>query len=602
MFDSSESLLTAKAGAGQQSAPQNTVPPSVDGTPMVGQTLTGSVGSWSGKSLTTKYVWQRCDSAGANCAGQPETSLSYALTAADVGMRIRLLVTVKNRAGSSTVASAPTAVVAPPPLSPGGGGTPLAPPAVVTAPSISGQPVVGQTLVGSAGSWTGGDPMTYAYEWQRCASSTGLCVAIAGASGTSYQVTSTDLGSALLLRVSVTNAASTTVATSSRTGVVTSPPPATPPTATTAPAISGTPQVGQTLTGSPGTWSGTAPISLTYRWRRCDTSGGSCGDVSGATGTTYAPTSSDVGSTLRFVVSASNAGGSATVASTQSATVTAAPAPAPAASSSMRVGLNANVAGYGDPMKQNVLNIGAKLIREDRGDYALSWARANGITDDCIVWLDPNSAGAQCPIVELDNEPYENHWNNTDVYQWARKAQSVAQQIKAAHPSTIVLLPIGPSYSNGDTTLPDGSTRDTILAINDAAPTIWNSIDGIAIHPYSQPSGPVPGRFPVLDKWRTNLRAIGHGSLPFYVTEIGWPTGGNNWNPGGQTEQQQSDYLGQFIDTCKTRGDVAAIFVYQLQDWGPRDTDSEHYFGLLRPDGSAKPAYSTVKQRIAANP
>src|SRR5262249_37593606 len=36
-----------------------------------------------------------------------------------------------------------------------------------TAPSISGSPVAGQTLVASAGSWTG-SPGTFSYPWPRC--------------------------------------------------------------------------------------------------------------------------------------------------------------------------------------------------------------------------------------------------------------------------------------------------------------------------------------------------------------------------------------------------------------------------------------------------
>src|SRR6266545_3433232 len=42
-----------------------------------------------------------------------------------------------------------------------------------------------------------------------------------------------------------------------------------PPTNDTPPSIAGTPQAGQTLTASPGSWSGTQPLSYTYQWRRC---------------------------------------------------------------------------------------------------------------------------------------------------------------------------------------------------------------------------------------------------------------------------------------------------------------------------------------------
>ena len=69
------------------------------------------------------------------------------------------------------------------------------------------------------------------------------------------------------------------------------------PTNTSPPVISGTAVVNQTLTAAPGTWSGTAPITYTYQWQRCDNAGASCADILNATAATYVLTSSDVGFT-----------------------------------------------------------------------------------------------------------------------------------------------------------------------------------------------------------------------------------------------------------------------------------------------------------------
>ncbi len=83
------------------------------------------------------------------------------------------------------------------------------------------------------------------------------------------------------------------------------------PQNTALPIISGTPQVGQTLAATPGTWTA-SPTGFTYQWRRCDSAGASCADIAGATGTTYAIAGADVGSTIGVAVTASNAVGSAT--------------------------------------------------------------------------------------------------------------------------------------------------------------------------------------------------------------------------------------------------------------------------------------------------
>jgi Hypothetical glycosyl hydrolase family 15 len=92
------------------------------------------------------------------------------------------------------------------------------------------------------------------------------------------------------------------------------------PTNTSVPVISGMAQVGSQLSTSAGTWSG-SPTSYTDEWRRCDSSGGNCTAISGATGTDYPLTSADQGATIRVAVTASNSSGATTSVSTQTSVV-----------------------------------------------------------------------------------------------------------------------------------------------------------------------------------------------------------------------------------------------------------------------------------------
>lgn len=78
---------------------------------------------------------------------------------------------------------------------------------------------------------------------------------------------------------------------------------------------------GKTLTASPGSWSGTTPISYAYQWLRCDSSGANCGSISGATSQSYLLVSADVGRTMRVKVTASNSAGSSSAQSAQTALV-----------------------------------------------------------------------------------------------------------------------------------------------------------------------------------------------------------------------------------------------------------------------------------------
>ncbi|MGH3066330.1 MAG: DUF7594 domain-containing protein, partial [Gaiellaceae bacterium] len=82
------------------------------------------------------------------------------------------------------------------------------------------------------------------------------------------------------------------------------------PVVTSPPMISGIPQEGQTFTASPGTWNGSGPMTFENQWQRCDSSGGGCADLANETGQTYALAETDVGATLRVVVTATNADGS----------------------------------------------------------------------------------------------------------------------------------------------------------------------------------------------------------------------------------------------------------------------------------------------------
>jgi len=99
---------------------------------------------------------------------------------------------------------------------------------------------------------------------------------------------------------------------------------ATPPSSGAVPTVSGTATSGQTLHATSATWSGSAPMSYAYRWRRCDNSGGNCADVFGATSPTYTLTSADVGSRIRARVEATNLAGSSSADSAATAVVTAA--------------------------------------------------------------------------------------------------------------------------------------------------------------------------------------------------------------------------------------------------------------------------------------
>lgn len=212
---------------------------------------------------------------------------------------------------------------------PTGFGAQQAIPANTAQPTISGTTAQGQTLTATAGTWSN-SPTSFAYQWMRCPASGGAadasdCAAIGGATTTSYVVAAGDVGSRFRIRVTATNDDGPATAASNATDLVTATAPG--PPNTQPPTISGQAVVGQTLTATQGTWTGTG-LTFAYQWRRCDTAGAQCADISGATATTYALVAADSGRTVRVEVTAKNATGETTIASAQTAVVTTAAPPA----------------------------------------------------------------------------------------------------------------------------------------------------------------------------------------------------------------------------------------------------------------------------------
>ena len=90
------------------------------------------------------------------------------------------------------------------------------------------------------------------------------------------------------------------------------------------PTVTGTPQVGQTLTAGTANWRNGA-ASFTYQWQKCDAQGANCAPIPGAVNPTYVPVDTDVGSMLEVAVTASNGYGTGTATSPAFGPITAAP-------------------------------------------------------------------------------------------------------------------------------------------------------------------------------------------------------------------------------------------------------------------------------------
>jgi hypothetical protein len=95
-------------------APRVTGRPSISGEARVGQELTADDGTWSGGPTSFAYQWQRCDADGLGCTDTAGANgKTYGVRTADLGFRLRVVVTAKNDRGSAKAGSGPSQIVAP---------------------------------------------------------------------------------------------------------------------------------------------------------------------------------------------------------------------------------------------------------------------------------------------------------------------------------------------------------------------------------------------------------------------------------------------------------------------------------------------------------
>jgi len=297
-------IPAARAAAG---APTNQTAPTISGTPAEGSTLTASPGTWTGSPTSYAYTWRRCKNGSCvNVTGG--TASTYVVAHADVGFSLRVIVKASNASGTGTARSVRTAVV-------------TAATTDTTPPTQPGSfAVVGTTQTSVSTSWSASNDNTGVAGYNGYRNGAKVW---AGAS-TSYAFGGLACGTSYALAVAAYDAAGNVSAQATLNATTAACTTATAPSSTSAPTVSGTAQVGSTLTTTNGAWSGTTPMTYAYQWQDCDSAGSSCTAIAGATGSSYTLASGDQGHTVRSRVTASNGAGSSSASSGQTAVVQAA--------------------------------------------------------------------------------------------------------------------------------------------------------------------------------------------------------------------------------------------------------------------------------------
>ncbi len=285
---------------GKRARPDNlpaTGAPVITGTAQAGETLTAdTAGIEDGNGLDRvqfRFQWvSRDGSADTDIASA--TDSTYTLAGSDEGSTIRVRVAFTDRGGyAESLTSNATETV----------GLvvqqQIANSPATGAPTITGTAQVGDTLTADTSGIADSDGLTnvsYGYQWTRNDGNSDTD--IQNATGTSYTLAAADEGKTVKVKISFTDDAGngetlTSAATATVDAASNSP-------ATGAPTISGTAQVGETLTADTSGIAdadGLSGAAYSYQWLADDVA------IQGATGSSHTSADSDEGKAIRVKVS-----------------------------------------------------------------------------------------------------------------------------------------------------------------------------------------------------------------------------------------------------------------------------------------------------------
>lgn len=219
--------------------------------------------------------------------------------------------------------------------------------------------------------------------------------------------------------------------------------------------------------------------------------------------------------------------------------------------------------------------------------------RYEGIINHFEIWNEPNLAGSWSP--------------RSDVEEYSSILKASYLAIKKVNPSAMVISG-GLAVAADDT---EGNMSPLTFVESLYAQGSQEYFDALALHPYTYPSLPDPDNSQNGWQLTLSIRKVmeenGDAEKKIWITEFGAPTDGS-----GSRQEINSlsfNYGADYIDEVaqdQTAKSILSLyeqnatwmgpfFWYNLQDLRLNKGTAEDFFGLIRRDGSKKPAYYTIK-------
>ena len=256
--------------------------------------------------------------------------------------------------------------------------------------------------------------------------------------------------------------------------------------------------------------------------------------------------------------------------------------------------------------------------------YTPQWARKSDCryTKKCEP-QDPNAFAVFAKAAVLRYAPQGVHayevWNEPNMQLfWAAGASAERYTILLQKTYTAIheAYPEATVVSGG---LAPVATRGGNMAAREYLERMYESgargyFDVLGYHPYSFPLAPhyykESSPWSQMSETAWSIRSImddhGDSTKPIWITEYGAPTGGPGevantsehglWRlPDHVTEDYQATILREAFEENAQYPWTGPLFWYSYRDLGTNTNDKENFFGIIRYDGSKKPAYDVLR-------
>jgi polysaccharide biosynthesis protein PslG len=230
------------------------------------------------------------------------------------------------------------------------------------------------------------------------------------------------------------------------------------------------------------------------------------------------------------------------------------------------------ILAYGHPLR----GVGKPLTSAQRADFARYCAEMAALLKDRAIYF------------EVWNE-----WDARTGGAPAAGADDYVELLKVVRPAILKVHPEAKLLSGGisDYSFSDGWYA-RFLAAGGA-----NLVDAISLHPYTFQHRIKNGVFDSLAVVEKAIEATDRVTaprkLPFFVTEVGWPT--FEGNRGVEVDELERNYL-SFMLLASSNPRIAGVWWYGLRDQGTDRTIKNQNFGLLGHSMQPKFDLSLIKR------